>query len=88
MNPYVDDNFLGWEAGCGIGWKLLENMTFSGRYAYWQPGPWFDQAYQVVGMSNGSWSYIYSGKRTGAAANNNGAFMQGRSAIQAIETLF
>ena len=87
MNPYVDDNFLGWEAGCGIGWKLLENMTFSGRYAYWQPGPWFDQAYQVVGMSNGVVGPSFGAAgATGAAAHNDGAFMQGRSAIQAIET--
>ncbi len=87
MNPYVDDNFLGWEAGCGIGWKLLENMTFAGRYAYWQPGPWFDQAYQVVGQTiNGPGPTFGAAGATGAAANNNGAFMQGRSAIQAIET--
>lgn len=70
MNPYVDDNFLGWEIGIGVDWKLLENMTFSSRYAYWRPGPWFDQAYQVVGqLPNG-----------GATVNG---FMQGRSAIQA-----
>ncbi|MGP8284138.1 MAG: hypothetical protein ACLQT6_15680 [Desulfomonilaceae bacterium] len=72
MNPYVDDNFLGWEAGLGIDWKLLENMTFSSRYAYWQPGPWFDQAYQVIGQL------------PGGAATTKG-FLQGRSAIQAFE---
>jgi hypothetical protein len=70
MNPYVDDNFLGWELGLGADWKLLENMTFSSRYAYWQPGPWFDQAYQVIGQL------------PGGAATTKG-FMQGRSAIQA-----
>ncbi len=72
MNPYVDNSFLGWEAGVGVNWKLLEGMTFASRYAYWQPGPWFDQAYQVVGQ-------LPSG-----AATANG-FMQGRSAIQAFE---
>ncbi|MGC8605034.1 MAG: hypothetical protein ACP5VS_15305, partial [Desulfomonilaceae bacterium] len=70
INPYVDDNFLGWELGLGLDWKLLENMTFSSRYAYWQPGPWFDQAYQVVGqLPNG--------------AETTKGFLQGRSAIQA-----
>ncbi|MGC8602723.1 MAG: hypothetical protein ACP5VS_03425 [Desulfomonilaceae bacterium] len=70
INPYVDDNFLGWELGLGVDWKLLENMTFASRYAYWQPGPWFDQAYQVVGQLP-----------NGAASTK--AFLQGRSAIQA-----
>ncbi len=69
MNPYVDDSYLGWEGQLGVDWKLLENMSVMSRYAYWQPGPWFDQAYQVVGFSNG--------------AASAGAFMQGRSAIQA-----
>jgi hypothetical protein len=70
MNPYVDDGYLGWEAQAGVDWKLLENMTVMSRYAYWQPGPWFDQAYQVVGLN------------AGGAATASG-FMQGRSAIQA-----
>jgi hypothetical protein len=69
MNPYVDDRFLGWEANVGVDWKLLENMTVMSRYAYWQPGPWFDQAYQVVGLNNGG------------VATATG-FMQGRSAVQ------
>ena len=29
MNPYVDNSFLGWEAGVGVNWKLLEGMTFA-----------------------------------------------------------
>ncbi|MHB8204138.1 MAG: hypothetical protein ACYDHG_10615 [Desulfomonilaceae bacterium] len=79
-NPYVDDAFLGWEAQLGVDWKLLENMSVMTRYAYWQPGPWFDQAYQVVGMNP------VSGAAQGAFAGGEtapGTFMQGRSAIQA-----
>lgn len=71
-NPYVDDGYLGWEANLGVDWKLLENFRVNSRYAYWQPGPWFDQAYRVIGFLPG-----------GAASNN--AFLQGRSAIQAFE---
>ena len=74
MNPYVDDRYLGWEANVGVDWKLLENMTVMSRYAYWQPGPWFDQAYQVVGVSNG----VVAPTSTAGP----GAYMQGRSAIQ------
>ena len=54
INPYVDDGFIGWEATLGFDWKLLENFTFSTKYAYWQPGEWFEQAYQAVGMRNGT----------------------------------
>ncbi len=72
MNPYVDDCYLGWEAQAGVDWKLLENMSVMSRYAYWQPGPWFDQAYQVVGYNN----------TAGGTLSSHG-FMQGRSAIQA-----
>ncbi len=74
MNPYVDDAYLGWEADMGIDWKLLENMSVMTRYAYWQPGPWFDQAYQVVGMN----------PQTGQASA--ATFMQGRSAIQSFSS--
>lgn len=48
-NPYVDDGHIGWEIGVGVDWKLLEGLYFRSRYAYWQPGKWFDQAYQAVG---------------------------------------
>ncbi len=47
-NPYVDDSFIGWEMGCGLDWKLLEGVTLRVRYAYWQPGGWFDQAFFAV----------------------------------------
>jgi hypothetical protein len=54
INPYVDDGFLGWETNLGFDWKLLENFTFSMKYAYWKPGEWFEQAYQAIGMFNGA----------------------------------
>lgn len=53
-NPYVDDGFIGWEVNAGFDWKLLENLKWSFKYAYWQPGEWFDQAYQAVGMRGGA----------------------------------
>lgn len=82
MNPYVDDCYLGWEGQLGVDWKLLENMTVCSRYAYWQPGPWFDQAYQVVGL-NKSGGVAPSGALPYAPL---GGFMQGRSAIQAFSS--
>jgi hypothetical protein len=45
---YVSDGFIGWEMNYGIDWKLLEGLTFRGRYSYWQPGAWFKEAYQSV----------------------------------------
>jgi opacity protein-like surface antigen len=53
-NPYVDDGFIGWEVNAGVDWKILENTTFNFRYAYWQPGEWFDQAYQAVTIRDGA----------------------------------
>ncbi len=47
-NGYVPDGFLGWEINLGCDWKLLENLTLKTRYAYWQPGQWFNLAYQAV----------------------------------------
>jgi hypothetical protein len=77
MNPYVDSCYLGWEADMGVDWKLLENMSVMTRYAYWQPGTWFDQAYQVVGLA---------GNGQAAAMAPYGGFMQGRSAIQSFSS--
>ncbi|MGB9616121.1 MAG: hypothetical protein ACPL7J_02265 [Desulfomonilaceae bacterium] len=54
INPYVDDGFIGWEVNTGFDWKLLENFTWSFKYAYWKPGEWFEQAYQAIGMVNGA----------------------------------
>lgn len=53
-NPYIDDGHIGWELGLGVDWKLLEGLNFRSRYAYWQPGKWFDQAYQAVGLFSNS----------------------------------
>jgi len=54
LNPYPDDGFIGWEVNLGIGWKLLEGLTFNAKYSYWKPGEWFDQAYRNVGMVGGA----------------------------------
>jgi len=70
-NPYVEDDFVGWEANAGINWKLLEGFTFNARYAYWQPGDWFDWAYQAVTIRD-------------TALVNDGR-LKGRDAIQAVE---
>jgi hypothetical protein len=43
--PNVPDTYLGWEWDIGVDWKLLEGMTFSALFAYWQPGDWFKWAY-------------------------------------------
>ncbi len=73
-NPYVDDGFIGWEANAGVEWKLLEGMNMFLRYSYWQPGGWFNQAYQAVGYRNGV-----------ASAD---AYVQGRDAIHALQGSF
>jgi len=70
INPFVDDGFLGWETNLGFDWKLLENFTFGMKYAYWQPGEWFGQAYQAVGMQSGALSTT--------------AFVKGRSPIMGL----
>jgi hypothetical protein len=70
LNPYVDDNFLGWEAQAGLDWKLLENFSMQAKYAYWAPGEWFNQAYRVV-----------NGTPLGLSGQG---IMNGRNAIQAI----
>ncbi len=72
INPFVDDGFLGWEVNAGFDWKLLENFNWGFKYAYWQPGEWFDQAYQAVGMQNGAPSAT--------------AYVKGRAPIMAITT--
>jgi hypothetical protein len=45
---FVSDGFLGWEVNVGCDWKLLEHLTLKTRYAYWQPGEWFNLAYQAI----------------------------------------
>ncbi len=51
---YVSDGYLGWEANLGVDWKLLENLNMYFRYAYWQPGDWFKEAYQTRGIRGGA----------------------------------
>jgi hypothetical protein len=67
----VPDGFIGWESDAGVDWKLLEGMTAKFRYAYWQPGSWYDYAYQSIGMVNG--------------AVVPSAIVKGRDPIQAFE---
>jgi hypothetical protein len=49
-SPYVSDGHIGWEMGLGVDWKLLEGMALNMRWAYWQPGKWFEEAYQAVAI--------------------------------------
>jgi hypothetical protein len=72
-NPFPDNGFLGWEMGAGINWQLLEGVTLRMRYAYWQPGPWFDQAYKA-----------FTGSFWGV--KGEGLLVE-RSAIHALETI-
>lgn len=53
-NPFVTDGFIGWEVGAGVDWKLLEGLTFGARYAYWQPGEYFGEAWQAIGIRGGA----------------------------------
>lgn len=73
-NPYVDDSFIGWEMDAGLEWKILEGVTLITRYAYWQPGGWFDQAYMAVTNTY----YGLQGR----------GLMVGRSPIHALSTSF
>lgn len=67
--PYVDDGFIGWEANVGVDWKLLEGLTFNMRYSYWQPGEWFEQAYQAI-MLDSAGNLVRNGLLTGRDAIN------------------
>ncbi len=71
-SPYCPDGFIGWEVNAGLDWKLLDGVTLRTRYAFWQPGHWFDYAYQA-------WS------RFGGVIQD-GCIVQSRSAINAFET--
>jgi hypothetical protein len=42
--PNIPDTALGWEAGVGFDWRLLENYKLSALVAYWRPGRWFNYA--------------------------------------------
>jgi hypothetical protein len=73
-NPYVDGSFIGWEMGFGVDWKLLEGVRLRARYAYWQPGDWFDQDFFAVTNT----TYGLQGR----------GLMTGRSPIDATSTSF
>ena len=75
LNPYVDDDLIGWEAQGGVSWKLLEGMTMDFAYSYWQPGNWFNQAYRAV-------------THTPNGLSGQDMWMLSRSAIQAIRGSF
>lgn len=75
LNPYPDDNFLGWEAMAGFDWKLLEGLSMNAKYSYWQVGPWFDTAYRA-----------FSG-RNANGLQGQGA-IQGRDGIHAMHGAF
>jgi hypothetical protein len=70
--PFVPDGYIGWEANIGLDWKLLENLTFKTRYSYWQPGDWFNYAFQAWGTAPGG------GVR-------DGVIVKGRSPINALQ---
>ena len=75
LNPYVDDNLIGWEAQGGVDWKILEGMTWNVSYAYWQPGSWFNQAYRAV-------------TATPSGLVGGDMWMSDRSAIQSLRSSF
>jgi len=78
---YVPDGGLGWEITLGADWKLLEGLTVRTRYAYWQPGNWFQYAYQAVMPAQTAGSIA----STGVLYTPNGFLGAGRDAIQAFE---
>ncbi len=45
--PYVVPDHareIGWEVDAGYTWQLLENLTWTGTFAYWQPGTFWSFA--------------------------------------------
>jgi hypothetical protein len=47
-SPYVDNDEIGWEINVGLDWQLLEGHLLRLHYARWQPGHWYDWAYQAI----------------------------------------
>jgi hypothetical protein len=84
LNPFVDDGFLGWEAQAGFSWKLLEGLTFNCKYAYWQPGDWFTQAYRAFSQVG---SINAAGALTQVGLDGQGMLI-GRDAIHAMDSSF
>lgn len=52
--PAIPESSLGWEAGLGISWAMLDNWNLYARGACWQPGRWF--GYACVDRSVAGWS--------------------------------
>jgi len=77
VDPFVADDFIGWEAQAGVDWKLLENFSMQMAYSYWQLGPWFDQAYQAY-----TGNTVIGG--VGANGISGGGILVGRDPIQAV----
>jgi len=78
--PYVPDGYIGWEGGIGVDWKLLESFNLKLRYAYWQPGDWFDYAYQA---------FVPLGPYAGPVGQLGAVgVLKGRSPINAFEGKF
>jgi len=42
--PNIPDTDLGWEFTTGLSWELIQGQIMSSRFAYWQPGKWFNYA--------------------------------------------
>jgi hypothetical protein len=78
ISPFVDDDYIGWEMNLGVDWKLLEGLNWSCRYAYWNPGGWFDGAYKAYTTGAGS--------PNGGTGLDGDGLLVGRSPIQAFET--
>jgi hypothetical protein len=72
---YVSDGFIGWEMNVGADWKILEGVTFRTRYSYWEPGPYFREAYQAIVWTPAG----------GVTANG---VLHSRDAIQALQSSF
>lgn len=39
--PSIPDRNLGYEFDWGVDWQILEGLTISSSFGYWQPGRWF-----------------------------------------------
>lgn len=52
--PSIPDRNLGWEAGLGIDWLLLERFKVSAQVNYWEVGRWF--AYACADRSVPGWN--------------------------------
>jgi len=42
--PNIPDTGLGWEFTTGLNWELIQGHTVNARFAYWEPGKWFNYA--------------------------------------------